>query len=213
MHDLAIPGLNRSTFPERMLDRGVKKQYLCTANHKKGITNLFIHLKSIISMKQPIKYSLSLRANPMKPEEAKKAYATIQLNQVLSLEDLAEHIHDHNTVFSKGVILGVLIDMTHCVKEALMEGNAVKLGDLGRFSPTITSEGAETMEVFTSEANIKKLNVVFENGSGLDYKTEDLDFEYTITRAAQAAAKKAQKAGETSADWTPKEEEEEEQEP
>ena len=27
MHDLAIPGLNRSTFPERMLDRGVKKQY------------------------------------------------------------------------------------------------------------------------------------------------------------------------------------------
>ena len=84
-------------------------------------------------MKQSIKYSVGMRPNPMNAEEEPKAYGTIQLNATLSLEDMAEHIHDHNTVFSKGVILGVLTDMTICLKEALSEGNAVSFGDLGTF--------------------------------------------------------------------------------
>ena len=168
-------------------------------------------------MKQSIKYSVGMRPNPMNAEEEPKAYGTIQLNATLSLEDMAEHIHDHNTVFSKGVILGVLTDMTICLKEALSEGNAVSFGDLGTFRPTITTEGASAttvadgnavtaQEAFTA-ANIKKYNINFETGSGLDFDVDDLRFEYVITRKAQAAAKKAQKKGETSADWTDPEEE------
>ena len=168
-------------------------------------------------MKQSIKYSVGMRPNPMNAEEEPKAYGTIQLNATLSLEDMAEHIHDHNTVFSKGVILGVLTDMTICLKEALSEGNAVSFGDLGTFRPTITTEGASAttdadgnavtaQEAFTA-ANIKKYNINFETGSGLDFDVDDLRFEYVITRKAQAAAKRAQKKGETSADWTDPEEE------
>ncbi len=167
-------------------------------------------------MKQSIKYSVGMRPNPMNAEEEPKAYGTIQLNATLSLEDMAEHIHDHNTVFSKGVILGVLTDMTICLKEALSEGNAVSFGDLGTFRPTITTEGASAttdadgnavtaQEAFTA-ANIKKYNINFETGSGLDFDVDDLRFEYVITRKAQAAAKKAQKKGEPSADWTDPEE-------
>ena len=163
-------------------------------------------------MKQTIKYSISMRANPMNAEEAPKAYGTIQLNKTLTLEDLAEHIHDHNTVFSKGVIMGVLVDMTHCVREALAEGNAVQLGELGEFRPTISTEGASAgtdadgnaitaQEAFTA-SNIKKLNINFVNGSGMEFDVNKLDFEYVTTRKAQAAAKKAQKQGKTSADWT-----------
>ena len=168
-------------------------------------------------MKQTIKYSISMRPNPMNAEEAPKAYGTIQLNKTLTLEDLAEHIHDHNTVFSKGVILGVLTDMTICLKEALSEGNAVSFGDLGTFRPTITTEGASAttdadgnavtaQEAFTA-ANIKKYNINFETGSGLDFDVDDLRFEYVITRKAQAAAKRAEKKGQKSADWTDPEEE------
>lgn len=164
-------------------------------------------------MKNTIKYSLSMRANPMNAEEEKKAYASMQLTGTLNLEDLAAHIHDHNTVFSKGVILGVLVDMTHCVREALIEGNAVSLGELGTFRPTISSIGAESktdaetgeeitaMEAFT-ESNISQYNINFEKGPGLIIRMDELDFEYTTTRAAQAAAKRAQKKGETSADWS-----------
>lgn len=163
-------------------------------------------------MKQTIKYSVAMRPNPMNAEEEPKAYGQIQLNATLSLEDMASHIHDHNTVFSKGVILGVLTDMTSCLKEALAEGNAVSFGDLGIFRPSLTTEGAKAgvdsdgnaitaQEAFTSN-NIKQYNVNFEKGPGLQFDVDDLDFEFVISRKAQAAAKRAQKKGETTADWT-----------
>jgi hypothetical protein len=102
--------------------------------------------------------------------------------------------------------------MCHCIKEAIIEGNAVVLGDLGRFTPSITSEGTlsgrdaegnplTAMEMFT-EDNIKQVNVNYELGTGLDFKREDFDFEYVTSRKAQAAAKKAQKKGQDSASWS-----------
>ena len=163
-------------------------------------------------MQTTLKYSLHMQKNPMRPEDAEKAYATLQLNGVLDIAALAAHIHEHNTVSSKGIV-GVITDMCHCIKEAITEGNAIELGDLGRFTPSITSEGAEAiaatedtpaktaMEAFTAD-NIKRVNVNYELGAGLDLKRSDFNFEYVTTRKAQAAAKKAQKAGESSADWS-----------
>ena len=168
-------------------------------------------------MKQTVKYSVALRANPMNAEEAPKAYGMLQTSGTLSLDDLAEHIHDHNTVFSKGVILGVLTDMSHCIREALMEGNTVNLGDLGTFRPSISTVGAtagedpETGETIPaterfSEANISEYNINFVKGPALYIRVQDIDFEFTTSRKAQAAAKKAARAGETSADWSEPEE-------
>lgn len=164
-------------------------------------------------MKNSLKYSLHMMKNLFRPEDSDKAYATLQLNSVLSLDDLAAHIHDHDSVFSKGTIVGVLTDMVHCIKECIKEGSAVELGDLGRFTPSLQCEGAEAkpatetepaktaMEAFTTD-NIKKVNVNYELGPGLDFKREDFTFEFVTTRKAQAAAKKAQKAGQQSADWS-----------
>ena len=92
-------------------------------------------------MKTTLKYSLHMMNNLMRPEDAEKAYATLQLNGVLDINALAAHIHEHNSVYSKGTIVGVLTDMCACIKEAITEGNAIELGDLGRFTPSITSEG------------------------------------------------------------------------
>jgi len=167
-------------------------------------------------MQNTLKYSLCMRQNPAHPEEAEKAYASLQLNGVLNIDALAAHMTNHNSIYSKGTIVGVITDMCHCIKEAITEGNAVELGELGRFTPTISSEGAlpgtdaegnpkTAMEMFT-EANIKGVNVNYELGTGLDFKRDDFNFEYTTTRKAQAAAKKAQKKGEQSADWSDEEE-------
>ena len=163
-------------------------------------------------MKKNLMYSLTMRQNLAHPEEPEKAYANLQLNGVLDIDALADHIHDHNSVYSEGTITGVITDMCKCIKEAITEGNAVELGKLGRFTPTISSEGAlpgvdkdgnpkTAMEMFT-EDNIKQVNVCFELGEGLNFKREDFNFEYTTTRKAQAAAKKAQKKGQESADWS-----------
>ena len=163
-------------------------------------------------MKNTLKYSLAMRKNPIHPDEPEKAYASLQLNGTLNINTLAEHMANHNSIYSKGTIVGIITDMCHCVKEAITEGNAVILGDLGRFTPSITCEGAlpgtdaegnpiTAMEAFSAD-NIKAVNVNYEIGSGLDFKRDDFDFEFTTSRKAQAAAKKAQKKGQKSADWS-----------
>ena len=167
-------------------------------------------------MKNTLKYSLAMRKNPIHPDEPEKAYASLQLNGVLDIDGLAAHMANHNSIYSKGTIVGIITDMCHCVKEAITEGNAIELGDLGRFTPSITCEGAlpgtdaegnpkTAMEMFTAD-NIKDVNVNYEVGTGLDFKRDDFVFEYTTTRKVQAATKKAQKKGETSVDWSEEDE-------
>ena len=187
------------------------KYFLRTASPQLLLTKIDVHLK------RTLKYSLHIQKNLMRPEDAEKAYASLQLNNILSLEDLADHIHDHDSVFSKGTIIGVLTDMVHCIKESIKEGCAIELGDLGRFTPSLNSEGAEAseatedqpartaMENFTAD-NIKKVNVNYELGAGLNFQRDDFNFEFVTTRKVQAAAKKAQKAGQSSADWSDPEE-------
>ena len=154
-------------------------------------------------MKETIKYSVAMRPNPLHEDDPKKAYATLQTNGTVNLEELSEHIRKHGCVYSEGTILGVLKDMVTCAREALLEGNYVELGGLGKLKLTISSKGAVSLEEFT-EDNIQSLNVNFEPGKGLQWDIKkDVDFEFTISRRAQAAAKAAAKEGKTTADWTP----------
>jgi len=163
-------------------------------------------------MNNTIKYSISERQNLAHPEEPKKAYAFIQHQKTLTLPEMAKHIVKHGSPFSSGAIQGILVDLTDCIGEALTEGNNVGLGDLGILRTTITSEGSlpgvdrdgnpkTAAEMFTA-ANIKSLNVNFETSDELAETLGKAEFEPTITRRAQAAALRAQKAGQSSADWS-----------
>ena len=163
-----------------------------------------------------IQYSVAMRPNPMHEGDPKKAYATLQLTGQVSLADLAQHISEHNSVFSKGTTVGILTELSSCIRELLLQGYSIDLGDLGRLTPSITSTGATTLKDFTAD-NIQRVNVKFTNGRALLKLREDAEFEQTTSRAAQAAALKAAKDGLTTADWTPQEDgeggEEEEPEP
>ena len=154
-----------------------------------------------------IQYSVAMLANPVKPDEAKKAYASMQLTGVLNINELSKHIQDHNSVFSRGTIVGCITEMVDCIREMLLQGYKIELGDLGSFVPSVTSQGAKTKDEFTA-ANIKQLNVNFQIGDGLENLRRDAQFERTISRKAQAAAQKAENEGKTTADWTPEPEEE-----
>ena len=46
------------------------------------------------------------------------------MGKTVSLEDLAEHMAQHNTPYSEGVIKGVLTDMITCIRELVLEGKA-----------------------------------------------------------------------------------------
>ena len=68
------------------------------------------------------------------------------------------------------------------------------------------------MKDFTSDY-ITDLVVNFQKGSALQNMRRDAEFEQTTTRAAQAATLAAQKEGSTTANWTPEEEGEGNDEP
>lgn len=73
-------------------------------------------------------------------------YAHMNLDGTMDLDELAAHMSDHGTPYSKGVICGVLNDMVGCIKELVLEGNAVKLDNLAIFSVGIESKPANTKE-------------------------------------------------------------------
>ena len=148
-----------------------------------------------------IQYSTAMMANRMKPEVAPKAYANLQLTGSINITELAEHIAEHNSVFSKGTIVGILTELSVCMRELILQGYKVDLGDIGTFAPSISSEGAESLEKFNA-TNIKEMGVNFNPGKAFDNMRGDAEFEKTITRKAQAATLAAQIAGQTSADWT-----------
>ena len=148
-----------------------------------------------------IKYSLTMQSNPTNPEEPEKAYARVQINEVISTQKFINHISEHNGVFSKGTVKGVTTDMVGCLREMLLAGNKVEIDGLGTFFISLQSKSAASIDKFTS-ANIEKVNVLFTPSAELEDLVREAVFEQVTTRAAQAATLKAQKEGKTVVDLT-----------
>ena len=98
-----------------------------------------------------------LRQNKNKDSKAfNKWFAYPVIKETVDLDDLASHMSNHNTVFSKGVILGMLTDMVGCIKELLLEGKNVKIADLAIFSLGIKNNGgADKAEDFNVVKHLK----------------------------------------------------------
>ena len=83
-----------------------------------------------------------------------KYFAYPVIEETLNLDALSEHMSNHNSPYSKGVIKGLLTDMISCIKELLLEGKNVKIDDLAIFSLGIkNAKGGATSE---DEFNVSK---------------------------------------------------------
>lgn len=142
-----------------------------------------------------IRYSTFLQGNPMNKEAAKKVYARAQVNDMLDINKFARHIAEHGSVYSRADVQSILIQMVDCMREQLVLGNKVVLGELGAFSISLSSKGADSFEDFTTN-NIREVNVVWTPGEAFvnlrnDEKTE---FEEVGSRKEQAELLKDKKA-------------------
>ena len=90
-----------------------------------------------------------------------------------------------------------------CMREQLLEGKKIRLGDLGDFSVSLQSKGAETAKAFTAQ-NITGVNVVWDCGQEFKNLLADAEFNLVASRSAQAAVLKGVKAGETVVDLNAK---------
>ena len=137
--------------------------------------------------------------NPTVENAVEKAYAKNQVSEIWTLEKFAKHISDHNGVYSRGTVKGVISDMCECLVEQLLNGNKIQLGELGTFGISISSVGADSIEKFTAK-NIKAVNILFAPGVDFDNLLGRAEFNLVASRSAQAATLKAEKAGETTVD-------------
>ena len=116
-----------------------------------------------------------------------KAYGTAQVHEVLDLDAFCKHIADHNSPFSKGTVKGILTDAVACLREQLLAGNKVSLGDLGSFHCELATEGADTTDEFNAQ-KIKAVNVCWTPGQEFKNLRDDAVFNLVPSRKAQADA-------------------------
>ena len=92
-----------------------------------------------------IELYLSKISESSETEQAGKLYARVSYKETLSVQDMAKHMSEHNTMFSEGSITGILIDFVKCVREQVLMGNTVKIDNLAIFKATVEANGLETM--------------------------------------------------------------------
>ena len=68
-----------------------------------------------------------------------KYYPKAVEKETISLRGLCNHMAEHNSIYGRDVIEGVLTKMVSCITHLIAEGNPVKLDGLGILHPTVES--------------------------------------------------------------------------
>ena len=87
-----------------------------------------------------INYSIVMRGNPTDKTVAKKAYASAQYSEVMDINRFAEHIASHGCVYKRSDIVAILTMSVDCMREQLLAGQKIQLGDLGSFYISINCQ-------------------------------------------------------------------------
>ncbi len=144
-----------------------------------------------------LNYSIVMRGNPRDPEAAKKAYACTQYSEVMNLEKFAEHIATHGSVYSRADVAAILTLAVDCMREQLLAGQKIQLGDLGSFYLSLNSAGADTAADFNPAVHVKKVYVNWSQGKRFKGLLPEVTFNLVATRRAAKKVVAALKAGET----------------
>ena len=111
-----------------------------------------------------------------------KWFAKNVVEETIDLDALSEHMSNHNSPYSKGVIKGLLTDMIGCIKELLLEGKNVKIDDLAIFSLGIKNKAmADKEEDFSVSKNID--GVKLKARATGELMSKSLNLEATLKKA------------------------------
>ena len=130
--------------------------------------------------------------------EVQNAFAIAQYTDVMNIEKFSRHIATHGSVYSRADIAAIFYLAVDCMREQLLEGKKIRLGD---FAINLTSKGAEIADKFSAQ-NITGVNLVWTPGMEFKDLLADAEFNLVASRNAQAALLKAIKAGQTTVDIT-----------
>lgn len=139
-----------------------------------------------------LNYSISLSQTPGSVTKKWEAYAHAQVRKTIDINQLADHIAGHKSNYDRADVCAVLYKAVACLKELVLDGCKVELGELGSFYASLKSEGADFPNEFTS-SNIQKVTVNWERGPMFANMRSEADFNLVSTRAMQRAGIEAEK--------------------
>ena len=94
-------------------------------------------------------------------KKVQKTYGEIIYRKTLTLDDMAEHIMKHGSVYTEDVVIGVITKMKNCMQEMLADGHKVKLDGIGTLYPTLTSAGVDNAKDFSATENVTRIGIAF----------------------------------------------------
>lgn len=122
-----------------------------------------------------IKFKSQSRRNPQDLTAPEKFYAAAIGNGETDMESLAEMIAYQSTLTDTDCY-AVLRSLEHNIVNELKQGRIVKLGSLGNFQVSISSEGKTTPED-VSATDITKSRILFRPGKKLRHLLGSLSYQ------------------------------------
>lgn len=119
-----------------------------------------------------IMYSLSQR----QPGEEKLYFANVQSTGVVSTDELCQRISMYCGL-KKSVLKSALLAFSEVMKEELVMGKIVDLGEIGKFQVSCSSCGVERKEDFCSSKYMKGAKILFRPSRGLKGMLKWLRYE------------------------------------
>ena len=122
-----------------------------------------------------IKFKTQPRKNPQDMAAPDKFYAAAIGNGETDMESLAEMIAYQSTLTDTDCY-AVLRSLEHNIINELKQGRIVKLGSLGNFQVSISSDGKATPEELTA-ADVTKSRILFRPGKKLRHLLANLTLQ------------------------------------
>lgn len=92
-----------------------------------------------------VKYIVSEKGNPSKPDERKKFYATAKADGKITFRKLSKEIANSLTFLSDTEVMAVLNKLTEVFRIYLKRGYIVNLDEFGLFQVGLLSEGTDIL--------------------------------------------------------------------
>ena len=125
-------------------------------------------------MARTVTYSVVPRIDPRQKTDPPKYYAQAQARGDVSVREMAERIQASCTVH-KTDVYAVLVALEDVVKEAIQNGEIVRLGELCTLQVSLSGKGTLTEKEY-DDSLIKKAKIIFRPGTILAGALETLKY-------------------------------------
>ena len=125
-------------------------------------------------MARTVTYSVVPRINPREKNDPPKFYAQAQARGDVNVREMAERIQASCTVH-KTDVYAVLVALEDVVKEAIQNGEIVRLGELCTLQVSLSGKGTLTEKEY-DDSLIKKAKIIFRPGTILAGALETLKY-------------------------------------